>query len=270
MAIQPSQPQGIGGVLDIAFQLYKSSFGVVWPISLLLAVVNALPIVFLVLVTLPGLDPATLASNPFAMYSQPLTLLVMLGFGVLGLWVGSALFLKQHAVGVDEQMSTGQAFAAALPRLLPMLLAGILFTVALIVGLILLVVPGVILMVSLILYMMLVLIENKGPIDSLTGSHKLVWGNWWRSCAVLTVMAILLLVILFAVGLVMGVIMPFAGFALADAFVLGMVMQAISNALFYMFLGPLGTAVLIALYWDLKLRKQGGDLAARVNALSAA
>jgi hypothetical protein len=33
---------------------------------------------------------------------------------------------------------------------------------------------------------------------------------------------------------------------------------------------PFSTAVMIALYWDLKLRKEGGDLAARVNALSAA
>ena len=270
MAIQPTQPQGVGGVLDTAFQLYKTSFGAVWPISLLLAVVNVLPIVFLVLVALPGLDPASLVSNPFAMYSNPMTLIVMLLGGVLGLWVGSALFLKQHAIGIDEQMSTGEALGAALPRLVSMLIAGILFGVAVLIGLVLLVVPGLILMVSLFLYMTLLLFENKGPIDSLVGSHKLVWGNWWRSCAVMTLMAILLFVILFAVGLVMGVIMPFAGLALADTFALSMIMQAISNALFYVFLGPFGTAVLISLYWDLKLRKQGGDLAARVNALSPA
>ena len=33
---------------------------------------------------------------------------------------------------------------------------------------------------------------------------------------------------------------------------------------------PFYVAMLIAVYWDLKLRKEGGDLAARVGALSAA
>ncbi|MBM0103154.1 hypothetical protein JM946_00275 [Steroidobacter sp. S1-65] len=269
MAIQPTQPQGVGGVLDTAFQLYKASFGAVWPISLLLAVVNGVPAVIMAF-TLADLDPSTLATNPFAMYNDPMTVIITLVAGVLALWIGSALFIKQRAVGIAEQMSTGEALGAALPRLLPMFIAGILFAIAIAIGIILLVIPGLILMVSLFLYMTLLLFENKGPIDSLIGSHKLVWGNWWRSCAVMTLMAILLFVILLAVGLVIGVIMPFAGLALGDAIALSMLMQGVSNALFYMFLGPFATAVLISLYWDLKLRKQGGDLAARVNALSAA
>ena len=33
---------------------------------------------------------------------------------------------------------------------------------------------------------------------------------------------------------------------------------------------PFFSAMLIAVYWDLKLRKEGGDLAARVGALNAA
>jgi hypothetical protein len=33
---------------------------------------------------------------------------------------------------------------------------------------------------------------------------------------------------------------------------------------------PFITSVMIALYWDLKLRKEGADLVARVNALNLA
>ncbi len=43
MAIQPTQPQGVGGVLDTAFQLYKSSLSTVWPIALLTALISLLP-----------------------------------------------------------------------------------------------------------------------------------------------------------------------------------------------------------------------------------
>jgi len=270
MAIQPTQPQGIGGVLDTAFHLYKSSFGAVWPISALMAVVNVVPLVYLLFVGLPTFDPTRL-SNPFAIYSEhPMMLVLAFICGMLGLWTASALLLKQRAIGADEELSTGAAFQQSLPRLLPLLGASILFGLALAVGLLLLLVPGLILMVSLILYMVILLFEHKGAIDSLTSSHRLVWGNWWRSCAVLTLLSILLFVILFALGFVSALVVPFAGLAIADAFMMGMIMQALSNLAFYVFLGPFAAAAFIALYWDLKLRKEGGDLAARINALSAA
>jgi len=138
------------------------------------------------------------------------------------------------------------------------------------VGLVLLVVPGLIVMLSLIMYMTLVLFDARGPIDAIVGSHRLVWGNWWRTCAVLTVMGILIVVIFIALGFVIGLAAPFAGFVLADIVMVVTIVQLVLNAAFYVVLGPFTSAVMIALYWDLKLRKEGGDLAARVSALSAA
>ena len=269
MAIQPTQPQGVGGVLDTAFHLYKSSFSAVWPISLLMALVNVLPLGYLI-VAGPSLDPASLGSNPFAIYQNPMTLIVALTCFVLGTWVLSALLLKQRAIGADQELSIGGAFQAALPRLLAVVIATILMGLAILVGLIALIVPGVILMVSLFLYMVVLLFDDKGAFDALAGSHKLIWGNWWRTCAVLSVLAILMFVVLFALGFVGALVLPFAGFALKDAYTIAMVIQAVTNFALYVFLGPFGSAALIALYWDLKLRKEGGDLAARVNALSAA
>src|SRR5215208_7196687 len=49
---------------------------------------------------------------------------------------------------------------------------------ALAVGTVLLIVPCLILMVSLALCFNTALFENKGPVDALTESHRLVWGNW--------------------------------------------------------------------------------------------
>lgn len=271
MAIQPNQPQGIGGVLDTGLLLYKSSFAVVWPISVLLAIVNVVPLLYWLIVDRPAFDPATLGANPFEIYKDhPMTLLISLIFGVLSLWVAGALLLKQRAIGVDEELSVGSAFQVSLSRLMPLLGASILFGLAVGLGLLLLFVPGVILLVSLILYSNLLLFEHKGPIESLQGSRKLVMGNWWRSSAVLAVLGILVLVVVFALSFVAALVIPFAGLALADAFTIAMIAQAVTNLAFYVFLWPFVTAGLIALYWDLKLRKQGGDLAARVNALSAA
>lgn len=274
MAIQPSQPQGVGGVLDTAFQLYKSSLPVVWPISLLLAVVGMPPTLYWMFSGRPLPDPdsigASVGLNMGFDPADPVGSLVGVISGILTMWAMSALYLKQRAVGVDEPLAIGESLKIALARLGPLVGASILFVLAVLVGLLLLLVPGFILMVSLMMYMALLLFENKGAVDSLTGSHKLVWGNWWRSSAILTVALILVIVIFIALGLVAVIVAPFAGLAMEDVVMVGLASELVFNAAFNVFLMPFFTAVMIALYWDLKLRKEGGDLAARVNALNAA
>lgn len=274
MAIQPNQPQSIGGVLDTAFQLYKTSLAVVWPISLLLALVGTPPTLFLLLSGRPLPDPtsigATIGFNMGFNSVDPVASLIGLLSGIATLWVMSALYLKQRAVGVDAALGVGEALQLALGRLGALLGASILFVLAVLVGLILLLVPGFILMVSLMMYMALLLFENRGVVDSLTGSHRLVWGNWWRSTAILTVALILVMVIFVALGFVAALVAPFAGMAMDDFVLMGLVGELAFNALFNLFMMPFFTAVMIALYWDLKLRKEGSDLAARVNALNPA
>ncbi|MDY6947180.1 MAG: hypothetical protein SXG53_15800 [Pseudomonadota bacterium] len=274
MSIQPSQPQGIGGVLDTAFQLYKSSLAAVWPISLLLAVVGMPPTLYWMFSGRPPPDAGSIGANVGLNMgfdaADPMGSIIGILSAILTMWTMSALYLKQRAVGVDEQLGLGEALQIALKRLAPLVGASILFVLAVVVGLILLLVPGLILMVSLMMYMALLLFEDKGAVDSLTGSHKLVWGNWWRSSTILTVALILVIVIFIALGLVAVVVAPFAGLAIEDIVMVGLVSELIFNAAFNLLLMPFFTAVMIALYWDLKLRKEGGDLAARVNALNAA
>lgn len=271
MAIQPTQPQGIGGVLDTAFQLYKATLGAVWPISLLLAVVGMPPTLYVLFsgAPLPDLDSDEFDLLTALGSNDPISSAIGLVCGILTMWVLGALYLKQRAGGVDEELSMGDALKAAGAKLAPVLGSTVLFVIALVVGLILLVIPGLILMVSLMLYMQLVLFDDKGPVEALTSSHKLIWGNWWRSTAILSVAFILVLVIFMAVGVVSAVAAPFLGIAIEDFVVIALVGELVFNALFNLLFMPFLSAVMIALYWDLKLRKEGGDLAARVNALHA-
>ncbi|HEY0940215.1 MAG TPA: hypothetical protein VGE08_08975 [Steroidobacter sp.] len=269
--IQPTQPQGIGGVLDTAFQLYKASFAFVWPISLLLAIVGMPPTLYWMFsgAQLPETGGVSVSIGAGLGFDpgDPLGSIIGLISGILTMWTMSALYLKQRAVGVDESLSIGDALKRALQRLPALVGASILFVLAVVIGLVLLLLPGLILMVSLMMYMALLLFENKGAVESLTGSHKLVWGNWWRSTAILTVALILVIVIFIALGVVAAIVAPFAGLIMEDIVMVG---ELVFNAVFNVLLMPFFTAVMIALYWDLKLRKEGGDLAARVNALNAA
>ncbi|MBL8266220.1 hypothetical protein [Steroidobacter sp.] len=272
MAIQPSQPQGIGGVLDTAFQLYKSSLAVVWPISLLLAIVGAPPTLYSIFSRPEVAQPASVDEllNMVLGPSDPMATAIAWISGLLSLWVMSALYLKQRAAGMDAEMSVGAALKVAARRLGPMVLATFLALLAVVIGIALLLVPGLILLVTLMMYMLLLLFEDKSAVESLTASHNLVWGNWWRSSAILTVALILVLVIFAAIGFVAVIAAPFADLAVGDIVVAAMIGELVFNLAFNVLLMPFFTAVMIALYWDLKLRKEGGDLAARVNALNAA
>ncbi len=267
MAIQPAQPQTIGGVLDTTFQLYKTSIGKVWILCLLGAIGGTLPSIYMVFggVGNPA-DPLAALS----MMSSPGYWLTNLAAMILSLWSMGAVYAKVHALGTDAELSLGEALMIGLRKAPLLFLTGLLFGIALVIGLVLLVIPGLILMVSLMLCFNLVVIEDKGPVASLTGSHNLVWGNWWRSVAVLTVGFIILMVVYFAVALVLGVAIPLVGLGSGDPMMFALISGILIGILASVVLTPFYVSMAIALYWDLKLRKEGGDLASRVGALGTA
>lgn len=269
MAIRPEQPQSIGGVLDTAFTLFKSSIGVVWPICLLLALAGAPPAIYLF--TKGGAGVLN-SSDPFSVLStmsQPGYMGANLLSMILSLWCFGALFLKMHAVGTDTELSVGAALQLSLGRVVPLFFMTILLVIAIILGVLLLIVPGLILTISLLLCWSLLLFENQGPVAALTGSHHLVWGNWWRTAAVLTVGFLIVMVLYAAVGMLVGLLLPLVG-GIEDFVMFGLVTSLLVAVLGNVLLTPFYSALLIAVYWDLKLRKQGGDLAARVSALGTA
>lgn len=269
MAIQPTQPQGIGGVLDTTFQLYKASVGVLWPVCLLLSIVGSPPSIYMMM---NGGTLATAATPTQALeaLADPVYWLIQFVSWAAMMWVIGALYLKQFAIGTEAELSVGAALQASLGRIVPLFLMVILFSLAVGIGTLLLIVPGVILLISLMLGTGLVMFEGKGPVAALTGSHKLIWGNWWRTFIILSVGGVLAIVLYVAVAFVIGVITPFIGLGMDDIAMYSMVSTLLITVFLNVLVTPFFSAMLIALYWDLKLRKEGGDLAARVGALNAA
>ncbi len=271
MSIRPAQPQSIGGVLDTTFQLYKASVVKLIPLSLLMVIASSPSTIYMF--TQGGVgDPA----DPFAMLGMmrsPGYWLAVLA-GMLGsLWMMSAAYLKIGAIGAGGDLGLGTALQQAVARLPVVLLMMILFMIAVTIGYILLLVPGMILTVSLALCFNPALFENKGPLDSLTESHRLVWGNWWRTTAILTVGFIVLIVIYLLAGLIIGVFTPLlvlGGDGNENLLLISMVSGLLIGVLVSLLVTPFYISLAISTYWDLKLRKDGGDLAARVGALNPA
>jgi hypothetical protein len=107
-------------------------------------------------------------------------------------------------------------------------------------------------------------VDDAGAVASIKLSWALTRGGWWRCSAILLVLVIIGVVFALVIAFADGLIAVSLGATSVATTALAQLLGVVSNA----FLGSLYPAVLIAIFHDLKLRKQGGDLAGRVNALA--
>ncbi|HEY3809400.1 MAG TPA: hypothetical protein VGL50_05630 [Steroidobacteraceae bacterium] len=264
MYVRPTAPLSIGGVIDDAIRVYSASFSRCWIPALLVAVLAGILAIYFSINIFSGIS----RTDPRAMlhaYSRP---------GVYGLylvqWVVSAglygaIFLAQDSATGGSERSLGDAFGTGFARLGWALIAGICFGVAIMLGFVLLIVPGIWVMGALCLWPVALYIDGAGPLESLGVSHTLTRGNWWRTSVILTVAFVIIVVLMTVIGIVAGMLTAFLrrDFALAIMGVQSVTMVA------NVFVLPMYTAILLSIYRDLKLRREGGDLAARLEAVPA-
>jgi hypothetical protein len=261
-----SQPQTIGKVLDDGFKFYLRTLLKVLPLSFLAVVVPVVVIISFVGVnTYFGLSSGQLdlATTDITGVFTSLGISAVIAV-ILAVIFYAAMFYKLAGEAQDRGIGIGGSLGLGLRAAIPLLITGILYSLAVTLGLILLVIPGVILMVSLVLYMPAFTMDNAGIIGSLKKSHNLVWGNWWRTLLILSVPMIIMLVILGGVGLVIGF---FIGFGMAQTeggLLQYQIIMEVAQYAVNTVLAPLFPALMIILYNDLKLRKEGADLDAKI------
>ncbi len=251
---QPNSPQSIGGVLDSGFKLYRESLSQAYLLAALLALATA-PVNLL--------QPYFVRTGVRGLIGAPALLLIAIGLAAA--LVYAALIARIDAVARGAPLSLPQALLLGLHRMGPMILTGLAAGIVVVIGLCLVVIPGLIFMIWLIFAPFALVIERRGPIDSLSYSHAIVRGHWWRTAALLTIIGIVLSVVyaLFALGISIAVISdPVAAAAGEVPWYVTLVVGPALAAL----IGPLTYALMLAIYYDLRLRHEGGDLAARIAA----
>jgi hypothetical protein len=267
MYAQPSAPLSIGGVVDDAIRLFRSSFKSCWVFALVLSAMLFGLQIFLI-ATIPNFgSPKQTPAQVLAAFASPVVIGSYVVVTVLTLVCYGALLTRQSAVARgDESVSVGQAFGTGFRRLPAMLLAAVLWIVAVAVGMIALVIPGLWVSVRLYLWMTAMFVEDAGAVASLQISWRLTKGHWWRAVGILTVTLIIFVVFSVALNFAAGIAAGLAHFGPARAQIMIALLQMVCYTLLYPFI----TATLLAMYHDFKLRREGGDLAARVGALSSA
>lgn len=137
------------------------------------------------------------------------------------LYIASAMMLQQRALIAGEPC-TGLVALRQAARRLPLLLATwVLAQLSLLVGLSLLIVPGLFLFVCYLLLLPVVLFEHPNPYMVLVRCVLLVRPHWWRTLAALVMAALVVLVFVLAFVAVLSII---------GALLTGPLFQAVATA----------------------------------------
>jgi hypothetical protein len=263
----PTEPGSIGHTLDAGFKLYFVSFKRVLVLSILAALSLAVPMLAVVL-AIPMFSGEGQAPGAAFIAVFVIGVLVVTS---LYLWFYIAAMCRIGGVAHGQNLTLGACLSTGLRRLIPVILASLLYGLAMMGGMILFIIPGMILWLSLAFYTLCIVLEGDGILESLRHSHRLVWGNWWRTATIGTVVFIVYYVIYLAIEIPFVIVDQIVfeseagdlpGFAQAMLSMLGSTLATVITF-------PLMLSVFVAVFHDLKLRKEGHDLEARVEALTA-
>ena len=218
----------VGGVFEKVFRIYREQFTLLVPAALVIFVPVAI------------LNGVLLASGGLI-----LALLTAMIGTVATYWFQGMVVEAAHDIMDGRRDHTvGTLLASVRPVLLTLVLTGIVAGIAIGIGFILLIVPGLFLLTIWALAAPAVVIERKGVMGALDRSRELVRGHGWQVFAVI--------VVLLLVNLVLGGVVQAILTALSDD-VLG---YAVSNLLTSVLVGPLSALAAAVLYFDL-LRLHG-------------
>lgn len=212
----------IGAVLAKVFGIYGQIAGTLIPIALALF----LPVTLL--------SAATKDSVSGSIVANALTVVASVWFA--GVVVKAVQDAYEDGV-VDA--SVGELFRAVAPMLLTLFLVGLVAGLAIFVGFLLLIVPGLILITIWSVAAPVVVLEGKGVFEALGRSRELVRGNGWQVFGVL--------VALLAIILVASIVIGSIG-AVGDSFVV----LAIVSLLLFALLAPLQALAQAVIYFALR------------------
>lgn len=253
MVAHASEPQTVGRVLDSGFKLFVKAFTGVLPLSLAAAAVLAVPNIANVL--MGGTEQV---QSPVPASTVLVLFLVALPIYMILI---AAVVYRLGAVAELHQASAGQALSRGVRCALPLIGAALLYFLAMAGGLILLVVPGIILSLSLSFAFIAIVLDDESALAALKRSHRLVWGNWWRTLAVVSVPVVIVMILYLGLGIAFGATLIMSdGKPESDVLITANLIEAAIGGI----TAPLIYSIMIAQYHDLKLRKEGHDLAARL------
>lgn len=231
--------QTAGELFRNAFSLYGKHFGII--------------VAAFALAGLPALAVHYLAQNTKSW--EVIIPAMLLEFVATSLAFAAMItVISDICVGVVPNL--GRAYRRMWRYLLPLLLAGFLQTVAVILGFALLILPGIAAFIFLMFVTPVVVLEHKTGFSALRRSASLVRNFFWRNFAVLAAMALLAAILGGLLGGTFFLVSAAVGLEKATYIHALEILKAVIQMLVL----PLGLTLNLLMYYDLRVRKEAYDL----------
>jgi hypothetical protein len=191
-----------GRVFERIFKIYGDQFTLLIPAALLL---------FVPVAVLNGLV-LTSGGVLAALISLAITVIATYWFE------GMVVEAVRDILDGRRDQTVGGLFSSAVPFIAPLLVAGALAGIAIAIGLILVIVPGLYLLTIWAVIVPVIVIERAGAMDSFGRSRRLVRGDGWRVFGVIVVLFLLQIIVGGVLNAIIGGVSDdsFAGYAIGD------------------------------------------------------
>jgi hypothetical protein len=161
----------------------------------------------------------------------------LVGLAAGFLYTGYVVKLVQDVRDGRRDFSVGELFSHATPYLGTLILAGILAGIAIAIGFVLIIVPGLILLTIWAVISPSIVVEDKGVFESFGRSRELVRGHGWQVFGTI--------VLTFLIIVVVGIVASLIGAAIGDAGLV--ILRALGNVI----TAPVWALVASILFFDL-------------------
>ena len=217
-----NQKLDVGGTLSQIFSTYGAQAGVLLPVAfalyLVVAIVNAIIVGSLVLFPL-GLAVTVVAAT---------------------LYQGVVVGLVKDVQDGRRDSTVGDLIDATWPVVLPLIGVGILAGIAIGIGFLFLVIPGLILLTIWSVIAPVIVVERSGVMASFGRSRELVRGNGWQVFGAI--------VVAFLIVIVGGIVFGAIAAAIADGALLRIVFSALASTI----TAPVSALVAAVIYFRLR------------------
>ena len=258
------RPLRVGEILDVAIKVYRAHFK---------TLIKAVIVIIAPVQVLSGLLNSSIRSitdkagtvtetgNPNIHGGDIATLITaglaiaLLGF-VAGQLASAASFRAVSAAYLGEQPEWRESLQFALHRLRSLLWLALLHAIVLLVGFVLCVIPGIYLYGALAVATPALLFEDLRGRKALRRSRELIKTRWWPTAGAVLAASVLVQIVTAAIsGVIVGAAVGTHGNQLV-----GDILTVIAGTASAMITTPFLAAVIVVLYFDLRVRKEGFDL----------
>ena len=247
------KPMNVGEILDHTFKMLGAQF----KSYLIMAALGIAPIVVF------GLLALSLYRTLGATTAIIDVLVAIIPIIVVAIAIEGGIVKTASLQISDQSISVTEAYRFGFRKTWPLFLGGLLYGLAYLIGLILLIVPGIYCAISFFFFAQAIIIEEQGPWSALGRSRKLVSGSWWRVLGILLLISILVSIFRMIIYYPLAILI----LKLWGHFT-GQIVSAILNvSLCFLFL-PFSLIANTLLYYDLRIRKENLDLKVLVDNLT--